>query len=342
MIGPGMDTSLTLETRVLQIPLREPFSIASATWDVAENVFVLLRQGEMVGVGEVCTDPRYGDTAESIVGQLRGAELHALRGPFDLEGIFELLPPGTARCALDIAIHDLAAHSAGVSVAELLGLGGRDLPETSVTIPISTIDHMQERAREWADHPIIKMKVGFDDDIAAVRAVRDVFPGAIRVDANEGWDKSTAIARLNELERFNIQLCEQPIPAGDHQDLREVAQASPIPVFADEDVNTSRDVVELARVVDGVNLKLRKTGGIRECLRAAHVARAMGLKLMLGCDLESGVGTTAQASLAPLFDYVDIDGPLAMAEDPFPGVTYDTGRLVLPRGPGLGLQRRPI
>jgi L-alanine-DL-glutamate epimerase-like enolase superfamily enzyme len=336
-----MDDSLRLETRVLQIPLREPFSISSATWDIAENVFVLLHRGDLVGVGEVCTDPRYGDTAESIVSKLEGTDLDALRGPFDLEGILAILPAGTARCALDIAHHDLAAQAAGVSVAELVGLGGRDLPATSVTIPISTIDHMQERAREWADHPIIKMKVGFDEDLAAVRAVREVFPGAIRVDANEGWDRDTAIQRLNQLASFDIELCEQPIPAGHLDDLRQVAAASPIPVFADEDVNTSVDVVGLAGVVHGVNLKLRKTGGIRECLRAAHVARAVGLELMLGCDLESGVGTAAQASLGPLFDYVDIDGPLAMTQDPFPAVTYETGRLVLPRGPGLGLQRRP-
>jgi L-alanine-DL-glutamate epimerase-like enolase superfamily enzyme len=200
---------------------------------------------------------------------------------------------------------------------------------------------MQERAVEWKDHPIIKMKVGFDGDVDAVRAVREVFPGAIRIDANEGWDKQTAIEKLNELARFDIELCEQPVPAGHHDDLRGVAAGSPIPVFADEDVNTAADVWHLADVVDGVNLKLRKTGGIREALRAVHVARAVGLKPMLGCDLESGVGTTAQASIASLFDYVDVDGPMAMAEDPFPGVTYDNGQLILPGGPGLGLQRRP-
>jgi L-Ala-D/L-Glu epimerase / N-acetyl-D-glutamate racemase len=332
---------LALESRVVDIPLREPFSIASATWDVAQNVFAIVHCGDLTGVGEVCTDPRYGDTAESIVSVLEKADLSRLRGPFDLEGIEELLPPGPARCALDIALHDLAARTAGVSVAELLGLGGRPLPPTSVTIPISSIEHMQDRAREWSDHPIIKMKVGFDRDIEAVRAVRDVFPGAIRVDANEGWDKDNAIARLKELAAFDVELCEQPIPAGHLSDLREVTAASPIPVFADEDVNTSGDVIALAEVVHGVNLKLRKTGGIRELLRASHVARAVGLKLMLGCDLESGVGTTAQASVASLFDHIDIDGPMALAEDPYPGVIYETGRVLSPSGPGLGLQRRP-
>ncbi|HEX3328167.1 MAG TPA: dipeptide epimerase [Actinomycetota bacterium] len=333
---------LELETRVIESRLREPFSISSATWNVAESVFAIVRRGELAGVGEVCTDPRYTqDSAANITTTLENVSLDRLGGPFDLEGIDDLLPVGTARCALDIALHDLAAQEAGISVAELLGLGGRRLPATSVTIPISSVQHMQERAVEWKDHPIIKMKVGFDGDVDAVRAVREVFPGAIRIDANEGWDKHTAIEKLNELARFDIELCEQPVPAGHHNDLREVAAASPIPVFADEDVNTAADVWHLADVVDGVNLKLRKTGGIREALRAVHVARAVGLKPMLGCDLETGVGTTAQASIASLFDHVDVDGPIAMAEDPFPGVTYDNGQLILPGGAGLGLQQRP-
>jgi L-alanine-DL-glutamate epimerase-like enolase superfamily enzyme len=339
-MGP-MLSPITLETRVQQIPLREPFSISSATWEVAESVFALVRSGDLAGAGEVGTDPRSGDTAESIVAALEGADLSHLRGPFDLEGIDELLPAGAARCALDIALHDLAAQMAGLSVAELVGLGGRSLPPTSVTIPIATIHHMQERAREWSDHPIIKMKVGFDRDLEAVRAVREVFPGTIRVDANEGWEKETAIGRLKDLAAFDIELCEQPIPAGRFDDLREVTAASSIPIFADEDANTSRDVVALADVVDGVNLKLRKTGGIRELLRAVHAARAVGLKLMLGCDLDSGVGATAQASVASLFDHIDVDGPMALAEDPYPGVVYQGGTLLLPRGPGLGLQRRP-
>jgi L-Ala-D/L-Glu epimerase / N-acetyl-D-glutamate racemase len=332
---------LELETRVVEIPLREPFAISTATWDVAESVFAIVRHGELAGVGEVCTDPRYGDSADKITSRLRDVDMKKLTGPFDLEGIGDLLPAGTARCALEIAMHDLAAQIAGVSVAELLGLGGRELPPTSVTIPIASSEHMQERAREWIDHPIIKMKVGFDGDVDAVRAVREVFPGIIRIDANEGWDKSTAIEKLNELARFDIELCEQPIGAGSLEELRAVTEASPIPIFADEDVNVSDDVLQLVDVVDGVNLKLRKTGGIREALRAVHVARAVGLKPMLGCDLESGVGATAQASLAALFDHVDIDGPLALAKDPFPGVTYETGRVVLPGGPGLGLERRP-
>jgi L-Ala-D/L-Glu epimerase / N-acetyl-D-glutamate racemase len=333
---------LTLQTQVMKIALREPFAISSATWNVAENVFATISAGDLSGVGEVCTDPRYGDSADSIVNRLEEADLSRLHGPFDLEGVTELLPPGSPRCALDIALHDLAAQSAGISLAEFLGLAGRDLPATSVTIPIASVEHMQERALEWVDYPIIKMKVGFDGDVDAIRAVRDVFPGTIRIDANEGWDKSTAIEKLNELDRFNVELCEQPIPAGSHDDLRDVAAASPIPIFADEDVNTAEDVVALSGVVDGVNLKLRKTGGIREVVRAVNVARAVGLTPMLGCDLESGVGATAQASLAALFDHVDIDGPVAMVEDPFPGVRYEKGKLVLPGGPGLGLQRRPV
>jgi L-alanine-DL-glutamate epimerase-like enolase superfamily enzyme len=334
--------NLELETRVMEIRLREPFSISSATWNIAESVFAIVRLKELTGVGEVCTDPRYAeDSAPHITASLEKVRLGDLASLFDLEGIDDLLPAGPARCALDIALHDLAAQTAGVSVAELLGLGGRALPATSVTIPISNVEHMQQRATEWIDHPIIKMKVGFDGDVDAVRAVREVFPGTIRIDANEGWDKHTAIEKLSELARFDIELCEQPVPAGHHEDLRDVTAASPIPIFADENVNTAADVLRLADVVDGVNLKLRKTGGIREVVRAVHVARTVGLKPMLGCDLESGVGATAQASVASLFDHIDVDGPMAMAEDPFPGVAYRSGHLILPPGPGLGLQRRP-
>jgi L-Ala-D/L-Glu epimerase len=145
------------------------------------------------------------------------------------------------------------------------------------------------------------------------------------------------LERLPALERFDIELCEQPIPAGDIDALAEVTERSPIPIFADEDVCTSADVARLAEAVDGVNLKLRKTGGIREFLRAVSTARAHDLRVMIGCDLESGIAATAQASVAGLTDYADIDGPLLLARDPHPGVVYDRGIVKLPPGPGLGV-----
>jgi L-Ala-D/L-Glu epimerase len=327
-----------LEVFERDLELAEKFTIATVSWDVASNVFVRVQLDGLVGIGEVSPDERWGDTAGSTAEELNTVDPASLGHPFDLESILGLLQPGPARCALDIARHDLAGKLAGVSVAELLGLGGRRLPWTSVTVPIAEVDAMVERARRLADHPCLKMKVGFDGDVDALAAIRKVYPGVIRIDANEGWTPDEAIARLRLLERFDIELCEQPIPHGQLDELRRVTEGTSIPVFADEDVATASDVAKLAGVVDGVNLKLRKTGGIREALRAISTARALGLDVMLGCDLTSGVSATAEASITSLVDHADIDGPLLLADDPHPGVAYDKGRVTLPPGPGLGVQ----
>jgi L-alanine-DL-glutamate epimerase-like enolase superfamily enzyme len=252
-----------------------------------------------------------------------------------------VLEPGTARCALDIALHDLAGKTAGLSIAELLGCAGRVPPPTSVTVPIGSSGEMTARARDLADYPILKLKVGFEGDVDAVRAVREVYGGVIRIDANEGWNVDEAKSRLAALEELDIELCEQPVVASDLAGLAEVASATTIPVLADEAVCTAVDVARLSDMVAGVNLKLRKAGGIRETVKAIAVARAHGMKVMLGCDLTSGIAATAEAHVASLVDHADVDGPLLLADDPWPGVTYSKATMTRPRGPGLGLRRSP-
>lgn len=332
------DLKLTLDVEPRDLPLARPFTIATKTYDVARNVFVRLRYGEHVGLGEASPEDRSGESVDSVSEQLRSLDLGGVAGPFDLEGVTGLLPAGSARCALDIAAHDLAGKLSGLRLAELLGVAGRRPPATSVTIPIGDVDEMVERARSFAGYPVVKTKVGFDGDVEAMTRIRDVFTGAIRIDANEGWSVEQAIAALQEMERLDIELCEQPIPRGDLDGLREVTEATSILIFADEDVKTSADVAALAGRVDGVNLKLRKTGGIREAVKAVATARALGLSVMIGCDLVSGVSASAEAAVACLCDLCDIDGPLLLATDPFPGVTYDRGEISLPHGPGLGVR----
>lgn len=329
---------MNLEVEPRSLRLAEPFTIATKTYESAENVFVRLSASGETGLGEVSPEDRKGESVDGVVEQLRSLDLGAMHGPFDLEAIGQMLPAGAARCAFDIAAHDLAARLAGISVAELIGVAGRRPPPTSVTVPISDVDAMVERARAFADHPFVKVKVGFDGDVDALAKLREVYPGQIRIDANEGWDSDTAIDRLGQMEPFDIELCEQPICAGHHGDLKRITASTSIPVFADEDVSTARDVAGLAGIVDGVNLKLRKTGGIREALKAIATARALGMGVMIGCDLESGVAATAQACVATLTDHCDIDGPLLLAEDPYPGVVYDRGEVTLPPGPGLGVK----
>ena len=331
----------SLEATAIELPLKERFTIARETWDTTTNVFVTLAFGGVSGVGEACPASRWGESVDSVLQQLEAIDPAALINPFNLEGPRELLPPGAARAALDIALHDLAGKIAGLPVVKLLGLRGRPLPPTCVTIPITTPDEMAERARSLRDHPVLKVKVGFDGDIDAVAAIRSTYEGRVRIDANEGWTPDDAIERLKKLEGFDIELCEQPIPAGHHDELKRVTGSTSIPIFADEDVSSAADVASLAGVVDGVNLKLRKAGGIRETMAAISVARANNMKVMLGCDLESGVAATAGAHVAGAVDFVDLDGPLLLAEDPFPGVTYERGTMTLPDTPGLGVSGGP-
>ena len=332
---------LQVEARLVDLPLAERFTIARQTWTVATSLYVKVTYGEACGWGEVQPADRWDETPRSALEQVMGVDLAAFAGPFDLESLGEVLPAGSARCALDIAFHDLAAKLAGVSVREFVGLGGRTPEPTSVTVGISDPSKMLERTQKLADYPIIKTKVGFDGDVDAIRSMREVYGGRLRVDANEGWDVDDAVDRLQALAEYDVELCEQPIRAGNLDGLRKVREASPIPVYADEDVCDSRDVARLHGSVDGVNLKLRKTGGLREFVRCVGVARTLEMGVMIGCDLESGVAITAGASVAPLADFVDLDGPLLLAEDPCPALEYDGADLRIPERPGLGLTKEP-
>lgn len=332
-----MTSGLDIRVSVEQLELESPFRIARHVWTHADNVFVRVTDGDLGGLGEASPDEHWGETPESVVAQLESVDTSALAGPLDLEGIGGMLEPGSARAALDIAMHDLGAKRAGLPLATFLGLEGRPLPDTSVTLPIDDVDRMVRRAENLADHPILKMKVGFDDDVEAVAAIRKVFKGLLRIDANEGWSRDEAIERLRAMEPYGIELCEQPIARDRYKDLAAVTGSTSIPVFADEDASTATDVAALAGVVDGVNLKLRKCGGIRATIQAIAVARAVGLRVMLGCDLHSGVATSAGAHLGSLVDHLDMDGALLLARDPYPGVVYDKGRIVLPERPGLGV-----
>lgn len=333
--------SWSLEATAIELRLKERFKIARETWDTTTNVFVTLRFAGVSGVGEASPDRHWGETVESVLHQLQEVDVGSLGNPFNLEGVREILPPGSARAALDIALHDLAGKIAGLPVCKLLGTKGRALPPTSLTIPISDTDAMLARVESLAVHPILKVKVGFDGDVEFIRAMRGLFTGAIRVDANEGWSTDEAIERLEALEEFDIELCEQPIKAHHHEDMARVTAATKIPVFADEDVSTAQDVVALRGVVDGVNLKLRKTGGLREMGAAIQTARACGLGVMIGCDLDTGIAVTAGAHIAGLVDFADLDGPTLLAEDPFPGLAYQKGRMILPDLPGLGVTGTP-
>ena len=262
-----------------------------------------------------------------------------------LEALLHSGVPAAARAGLDLALHDLIGKDLGKPLYALLGLDPAATPTTSFTIGIADPQTMLRKLDEAGDAPILKVKLGAGtpaEQVETVATIRARFGGAIRIDANEGWDAESAIRILRELERYDVEFCEQPVPAGHPHELRAIRERTSIPLVADEDALVASDLPALNGCIDGVNVKLAKTGGIRGALAMIHTARAMGLKVMIGCMIESAIAATAAAHLSPLVDWADLDGPLLTARDPFAGVGYERGKLILPDAPGLGVREKAL
>jgi len=227
-----------------------------------------------------------------------------------------------------------------VPLCELMGIDPRQTPVTSFTIGMDTPEVVEAKVKEAGDYEVLKIKMGSDEDRQILEAVRGVTDRPLRVDANEGWTLEGAQSRLEWLESMGVELVEQPLPAGQLEEMRELRRLSPLPLFADESVYRAADIPRLAGAFDGINIKLMKCGGLGEARRMIAVARAHGMQVMLGCMVESSLAITAAAHLSPLVDFADLDGNLLIDNDPFVGVTVKGGRLVLPEGPGLGVRPR--
>ncbi|MBV8151403.1 MAG: dipeptide epimerase [Candidatus Eremiobacteraeota bacterium] len=322
----------------LELPLKHAFTIARGTETVAQTlIFRLQADGweGLEGLGESAPSARYAENVDTIVEHFAAEPLRG-DSPFRLEALLAGRSPAAA-CGLDVALHDLVGKIVGRPLWELLGLDPALAPLTSFTIGIASLEETLEKVREVAAHPILKIKLGAGAEIETVEAIRSIYSGALRIDANEGWTPDEGVRLLRELARFDVEFCEQPIPAGSPAALRSIRERSPIPIVVDEDSRTAADLAALIGCVDGVNVKLVKCGGIRAALAMIHTARALGMKVMLGCMVESAILATAAAHLSPLVDWADIDGPFLTAADPFRGVTYDAGKLRLPSAPGLGV-----
>jgi len=322
----------------LELPLVHAFTISRGSKTTARSVLFRLAWNGLEGLGESAPVARYGESGETIRAWFAANPL-AGDDPYAFEKLLAGIPPA-ARCGVDVALHDLIGKDLDRPLWRLLGVDRASTPLTSFTIAIDKPEAMLARLEEIRERPIVKVKLGFEGDVDVLEAMRARYTGALRVDANEGWTPEEAVGKLERIARCDVEFCEQPIPAGTPERLRWVRQHARVPIVADEDVKNARDVAALAGCVDGVNVKLVKCGGIRAALAAIHTARALDLKVMLGCMVESAVLTTAAAHLSPLADWADLDGPFLTAGDPFSGIAYDNGKIVLPEGPGLGVSQR--
>ena len=332
--------------RIVQLTLEEPFTISRGTRTEQSVVNVEIRHDGHAGVGEAAPIQRYGESAESALAYVEEHGAALGDDPFALDEIFDRLPARefAARAALDAALHDLQGQLAGLPVYRLLGLR-RQGPPTSWTIWLGEPDDMAERAEKVvADGRFrrLKLKLGAGDgrDADRVRAVREVTDLPLQVDVNEAWELDEALETMPQLADLGVQYCEQPLPAGDPGGA-ELKARSPLPIFVDEDCHTLADVAPCAERAHGINIKLAKSGGPREAVRMAHAARALGLGVMLGCMVESGLGIAPGAHVASLCDHVDLDGNLLLERDPWPGLELVDGVQLPPDRPGLGVHSVP-
>jgi L-alanine-DL-glutamate epimerase-like enolase superfamily enzyme len=337
---PRQVPPIRMTVEALDLPLKHTFTIARSSESIARTAVVRLRWNGIDALGETAPSERYDENVASVTAQLGALELgddpYALERLVD-ERLRDGFPPAAA-CGLDIALHDCIGKDLDRPLWRLFGLDPERTPVTSFTVGIADLEETLAKVREVGTHPILKVKLGGHDDVETIEAIRSIYSGTIRIDANEAWTPEQAVANLAELARFEIEFCEQPIPAGAPERLRWIRERSPIPIVTDEDSKDARDLPALRGCVDGINVKLVKCGGIRAALAMIHTARALGLRIMLGCMLESQILTAAAAHLSPLVDWADLDGPFLTASDPFSGITYADGKIVLPDGPGLGVR----
>jgi L-alanine-DL-glutamate epimerase-like enolase superfamily enzyme len=355
--------TLELRSRTLRLPFRDPFRIARSHAEggaVATTVLVELRSSarpELVGLGEGYPDGYYGETPETVPIVLRELltaveplEDALLDGSLDdaraaLLGAAEAMTAqlrwnGAAKCALDVAVHDLVGKAHGVALVDLLGLS-REIPPTDFTLGLDEPRVVAERARRASHFPALKIKVGGPADLATLRAVREVYGGPIRVDANTGWTPDGAVALLRELESLGVELIEQPFPPRRLDWLRDLQAASALPIVADESAVVDEDLEPLVGVVAGVNVKLAKCGGVEPATRMLERARSLGFRTFLGCMEETSIAIAASAAVASLADWVDLDGCLLIADDPASGLELGGDcRWTLPDRPGLGIALR--
>jgi L-alanine-DL-glutamate epimerase-like enolase superfamily enzyme len=336
----------TLRHRVVELRLRHTFRLSRGASDTRRNLLLELEDGGLTGLGEAAPIARYAQDADSAAG---AAEAMAQRlgdvSRFDgLAARVAVVGQSAAEAAIDMALYDLLGKRLGAPLWSILGLEPRRAPATTFTIGIDTPEAAVAKVAEAAEFETLKVKLGGPDDRAMLEAIRDATRQRLRVDVNEGWaflETDEAAARVEWLERLGVEMLEQPFPAAEIEANRALRRRVRLPIYADESVHRAADLPRLAGAFDGVNIKLMKCGGIGEALRMIAAGRALGLKLMLGCMVETSLAITAAAQIAPLVDEADLDGALLVSNDPYRGATFSGGAITLPDGPGLGVEPRP-
>ena len=332
------------------LQLRHAFGLAGSTRTSTPAMLVELEHEGLTGHGEASMPPHLGESQASVDSFLRQAAplLAAVDDPFRTEEILpalDALAPGNtaAKAAVDLALHDWIGRRLGQPLHRLWGINPARAPLTSFTIGIDVPEVVRAKVREAAAYRILKVKLGRDwaTDQAMIETLRAETAVPLTVDANQGWrDREDALRRITWLAARGVEFIEQPMGREQLADTAWLRERSPLPLYADESVQRLADVPGLRGVFDGINIKLMKCTGLREARQMITVARALGLKVMLGCMTETSCAVSAAAQLSPLVDWADLDGALLIANDCFDGIGFAGGRIVLRDRPGIGVVPR--
>ena len=342
-VGPH---HLELKFYPYELQLQHTFTVSSYSRNTTPGVQVEIDFEGYTGYGEASMPPYLGQSVDSVTTFLKKVNLKQFKDPFRLEDILTYvdslsLGDSAAKAAIDIALHDLVGKMLGVPWYKIWGYDPGKAPSTTFTIGIDTPEVVREKTLECADRfNILKVKVGLDTDKEMIETIRTVTDLPLAVDANQGWtDRFKALDMIYWLKEHGVVMVEQPMPVGRVDDQAWLNERSPLPLFADESIQRLVDVPDMKGLFSGINIKLMKCTGLREAHKMVNLARALNMRVMLGCMTETSCAVSAAAQLSPAVDFADLDGNLLISNDLFSGVTVVDGKLTLPDLPGIGISR---
>ncbi|MDR0660458.1 MAG: dipeptide epimerase [Prevotellaceae bacterium] len=343
--SPGSG-KMKLSFKPFDLQLRHVFTVAANSRTFTPLVLVEIEYDGVIGYGEASMPPYIGETQESVMAFLKKVDIGQFSSPFLLDDILTYIDNITAnnsaaKASIDIALHDLVGKLMGQPWYKIWGYNPAKAPSTTYTIGIDTADVVRKKTEEVNGlYNILKVKLGRDNDKEMIETIRKVTDVPILADANQGWkDKHLALEMAYWLKERGVVMIEQPFTKTDMENTAWLTERSPLPIYADEAFQRLNDVSKFKGVFTGVNIKLQKCTGMREARKILDTARALNMGVMIGCMVESGCAVTAAAHLSPMMDFADLDGPLLSANDPFKGITYEKGMIVIPDKPGIGVEK---
>ena len=328
------------------LQLRHTFTLANSSRKNTPDVLTCIEFEGISGYGEASMPPYLGESVETATKFLSSLNLSQFKDPFQMDDILKYVDsvmPGNcaAKAAVDIALHDLVGKLLGQPWYKIWGFDPADTPNTSFTIGIDTPEVVRQKVGEAVPYKILKVKLGQKTDKEMIETIRSVTDKPFCVDVNQGWtDKQLALDMIHWLKERGVIFIEQPLDKNNLDDALWLKGKSPLPIIADEVVQTFDDIEKINEAYHGINIKLMKCGGMREAMKMIKRAKELNLKIMIGCMSESSCGVSAAAQLSPLADWSDLDGPLLITNDMFSGITYNNGKIVLNNLPGTGVEKK--